>query len=327
MKNFAKNFISLLLIFVLTLSVVSCGKKDENNDGGDEEKKTIKITTLNGTTGFGMARLTEYTDKYTINVESDANVVTASIINGETDIAALPTNAAANLYAKTGGKVKILAVNTLGVLYVVTDEENSNIKTLSDLEGKTVYCPAQNPTFIFKGLCSAAGINVTVDNSFAQPADLRTALVSGQVGIAVLPEPMVTIAQSKNSSLSVAVDLTKEWNKVFPESSLMQGCVVARTEFIEKNPDTVKAFLNDYKSSIEFVNQNPEDASSLIAESGIFDNAAVAQKAIPKCNISFVDGESMAYSLDTFFSALYAINPQSVGGAVPDAGIYYKPND
>lgn len=327
MKKKLRIFTSFLLIFILVISAVSCSKKSDKTDSENEKTPIVRITTLNGTTGFGMACLMGYTDKYTVNVESDASVVTASLIKGETDIAALPTNAAASLYAKTGGGVKILAVNTLGVLYVVTNEENSNIKTLSDLEGRTVYCPAQNPTFIFKGLCSEAGVNVTVDNSFAQPADLRAALISGQVGIAVLPEPMVTIAQSKNSSLKVAVDITEEWNKVFPEKSLMQGCVVARTEFIENHPEQIKTFLDDYKSSIEFVNQKPEEASVLIASNGIFDNATVAQKAIPKCNITFIDGEKMESSLGTFFSALYTINPQSVGGTVPDSGIYYRTND
>lgn len=332
MKNIAKILISLTLILAFALALVACDTDKDN--GTAEPAGEVNIATLNGTTGFGMAKLmadaknSDSALKYNVEVQTDAAVINAALISGELDIATLPTNAAANLYAKTNGKIQILAVNTLGVLYVVANEENADIKTLSDLEGKTVYCPAQNPTFIFKGLCEKANVNVTVDSTtYAQPADLRTAVVSGAVEIAVLPEPMVTIAKSKNQSLTVALDLTAEWNKVFPEGSLMQGCVVARTEYIEQNPQAVEKFLSDYKASVEYVNKNPEDAAALIAEAGIFENANVAKAAIPKCNIKYVDGKDMADALDVFFKTLYDINPKSVGEAVPDENIYYKAND
>lgn len=335
MKNIFRISLSILLILTLALSIISCdtGKKDDNDKGTKEFSGTINIATLNGTTGFGMAKLmsdaknSTSSVKYNVDVQSDAAVINAALVSGELDIAALPTNAAANLYAKTNGGIKILAVNTLGVLYVVADEANSDIKTLSDLEGKTVYCPAQNPAFIFKGLCDKAGVHVTIDSTtYAQPADLRTAVVAGKVSVAVLPEPMVTIAKSNNKSLTVALDLTAEWNKVFPENSLMQGCVVARTEFIEKHPDAIEKFLKDYKASVNYVNENTGNAAELIAETGIFEKAAVAKAAIPRCNIKFVDGKEMSDALDVFFKVLYDINPKAVGDRLPDAKIYYNAN-
>lgn len=325
MKNFAKILISLTLILAFTLTFVACNRSNDTEQ--------INIATLNGTTGFGMAKLISDAKKsqthlnYSIEVQTDPSLIQSSLISGELDIATLPTNAAANLYAKTNGGIKILATNTLGVLYVIVNEANADIKSLSDLEDKTVFCPAQNPTFIFKGLCEKANVNVTIDNSYAQPADLRTAIVSGQVDIAVLPEPMVTIAKSANKSLTVALDLTAEWNKVFPEGSLMQGCVVARTEFIEQNPQAVEKFLSEYMDSVNYVNTHTEDAATLIAEAGIFEKADVAKVAIPKCNIKYVDGDDMADALDLFFKTLYDINPQAVGGSVPPADIYYKSND
>lgn len=332
MKNIAKILISLTLIMTFALTLVACNIPDDNS--GTEMPESINIATLNGTTGFGMAKLmadainSDSALKYNVEVQSDAAVINAALISGELDIATLPTNAAANLYAKTNGKIKILAVNTLGVLYVVANEENSNIKTLADLEGKTVYCPAQNPTFIFKGLCEKANVNVTIDSTtYAQPADLRTAVVAGAVEIAVLPEPMVTIAKSANKSLTVALDLTAEWDKVFPAGSLMQGCVVARTEFIQQYPEAVERFLSDYEASVNYVNTNTEDAANLIVEAGIFEKAPIAKAAIPKCNIKYVDGKDMAEALDVFFETLYGINPKSVGEKLPDSGIYYKAND
>ena len=332
MKKFAKLLIALTLILAFTLALVACNNPDGNGEAKMPE--SINIATLNGTTGFGMAKLmsdsknSDSEIKYNVEVQSDAAVINAALISGELDIAALPTNAAANLYAKTNGKVQILAVNTLGVLYVVVNEANADIKALSDLEGKTVYCPAQNPAFIFKGLCEKANVNVTIDSTtYAQPADLRTAVVAGQVEIAVLPEPMVTIAKANNKSLTVALDLTAEWDKVFPEGSLMQGCVVARTEFIKQYPEAIKKFLSDYEASVNYVNTNTEDAANLIVEAGIFERAPIAEAAIPKCNIKYVDGKDMAEALNVFFETLHSINPQAVGGSVPSDDIYYNSND
>lgn len=336
MKKIIKFLTVTLLILAFMVSAVSCansgGETDTESDANKdiaEIPQEINIATLNGTTGFGIAKLMsdrkndEQGTKYNFSVESDASVINASLINGSLDIATLPTNAAANLYAKTDGKIQILAVNTLGVLYVVANEANSNIKSLSDLEGKTVYCPAQNPYFIFKGLCDKAGVNVTIDTAYSAPADLRAAVVAGKVDIAVLPEPMVTIATSKNTSVSTVIDVTAEWNKVFPENSLMQGCIVARTEFINRYPETVKAFLEEYKSSVEYVSENPSESSEIIAKMGIFEQAAIAKKAIPKCNVKYIDGKDMADALDVFFGVLYDIAPASIGGEKPDRNIYY----
>ncbi len=329
MKKLAKILLLTTLAFALSVAAVSCNNSDNNT----QTPEKINIATLNGTTGFGMAKLmsdakaSETQLNYNIEVQIDPSLIQTSLINGELDIAALPTNAAANLYAKTNGGIKILAVNTLGVLYVVVNEENADIKTLSDLEGKTVFCPAQNPTFIFKGLCEKANVNLKIDNTYAQPADLRTAIVAGQVDIAILPEPMVTIAKSANKSLTVALDLTAEWDKVFPEGSLMQGCVVARTEFIEQYPEAVEKFLSEYEASVNYVNENTSDAAALIAEAGIFENPNVAKAAIPKSNIKYIDGEDMAAALDIFFNTLYNINPKAVGESVPSADIYYRLND
>ena len=301
------------------------------------EPISINISVLNGTTGFGAAKLMSDTINgqsdlnYQFTVESDASNITAGLINGSIDIAALPTNAAANLYNKTNGAVKIAAVNTLGVLYLLTGE-GVEVSDIADLEGKTVYCPAQNPAFIFEAICRAndliPGENVTVDTGYAQPADLRAALVSGAVEIAVLPEPMVTIAKSANDKLSVALDLTDEWEKAYGEGTLMQGCIVVRTEWANAHVKELAEFISDYKASIKFTNEEPAKAAACIAGVGIFSGkAAVAQKAIPNCNIVYIDGDEMAQSLAVFFEKLYAVNPAAVGGKVPDANIYYDNNN
>ena len=289
----------------------------------------INVMVLNGTTGFGMANLMDAYDKgesaqnYNFSVETDASNIVAALANGSVDIAALPTNAAATVYNKTQGKVQVLALNTLGVLYLVASNDSVTIESVEDLAGWNVYAPAQNPSFIFQHILEANGLtDVTIDNTYAQPADLNTAVASGEVSIAVLPEPMVTVAKSKNPELKVLLDLTEEWDKVAPAGSLVQGCVVVRKEFAEQNPDAVAAFLEEYGASIEALTTDIEGTAAKIEATGIFNKAAVAAKAIPNCNVCFITGEDMKAALSEFLNIMYGVAPASVGGAIPGDDFY-----
>lgn len=294
-----------------------------------EFDEPVNVMVLNGTTGFGMAKLIadanagEAALDYNVTIETDASNITAALISGDADIAALPTNAAATVYNKTGGGVRMAAINTLGVLYLVQNTGNLAIESWDDLDGMTVYVPAQNPTILFKALVNAAGADVTIDNTYAQPADLRTALAAGEIDLAVLPEPMVTIALSANESLGIAMDLTAEWDAVYPAGSLVQGCVVVRTAFAEEHPDAVNAFLAEYEDSIALLTEDPDTAAQLIEETGVFAQGAVAKKAIPNCNVCFLAGSEMQAAMDEFAGILFGISPDAVGGAVPAADFYY----
>lgn len=318
--------LSLVLILSFALTACSTAKVDKELE--------IKIAVLNGTTGFGIAKLMNDVkeDKaklnYNVAVDSDAANIQAQLINGSVDIAALPTNAAAALYNKTEGKVKIAAVNTLGVLYLVTNTHEIEITDIKQLKGKTVYAPAQNPAFIFEAICRAndlvPGEDITIDTAYAQPADLRAALVSGKVDIAVIPEPMVTTAKIANADLGVALDLTAEWEKAYGENTLMQGCIVVRTEWAEAHPKELEQFLKDYEASIKFTTNSPKEASELISINNIMNGETkIIEKAIPKCNIVYMDADdNIAEKLGKFYETLYAINPKAVGGKLPDGNIY-----
>ena len=322
-----KKIVSLLLALVLLAALpllTSCKSYDA--------ELPINVWTLNGTTGFGMAQLMDADAKgeaalnYEFRVEANAATVQSALINGDADIAALPTNAASVLYNKTGGEIVLLALNTKGVLYLMANTANTEAPaSLADLAGKTVYVPAQNPTFITKALIDKAAVaNVTLDNtSYAEPAALRDALASGLVDLAVLPEPMVTIARSKAGegvTLTTALDITEEWDKYFDEGSLVQGCIGARREFVEQHPDDVAKFLEEYEASINFAVENAADASQMIVAAEIFAQAPVAQKALPNCNLCYMDGAEMKAAMEAFLAAMPL---QSIGGALPEADFYY----
>ena len=322
-----KKLLALTLALLMMLACfASCAPKTPDE---------IRVYTLNGTTGFGMAKMiADHKDDATMKfeVKTDAADVTAALIAGTVDIAALPTNAAANVYNKTEGGVKILAVNTLGCLYLLT-KEGTTVSTFADLAGKTVYAPAQNPTFIFTDLCKQNGLvpgtDITIDSTtYAKPEALKEAVASGAVDVAVLPEPMVTVATSaakkNNITWKVALDLTAEWDKVHDAGSLVQGCIVVRTEWAKAHAKELAEFLRDYRASIKFTNDEPESAAAYIVSTGVFaGKEAVAAKAIPNCNIVYIDGDEMAENLSIFFEKLYSVNPNAVGGKIPDENIYY----
>lgn len=323
MKKLRLITLILALVLALPLILASCS-------GAKIDKELqINITVLNGTTGFGAAKMIADAKEgkselnYNFAVDTNPANIQAGLINGDIDIAALPTNAAAALYKKSNGAIKIAAVNTLGVLYLMTNGEE--ITSIADLKGKTVYCPANNPAYIFEAIVKANGLEIGKDvtlQALTEPADVQKALASGEAKIAVLPEPLASAARTANKDLKTPIDLTAEWEKAYGKNTLMQGCIVVRAEWAEAHAKELEQFLADYKASIEFTNSNAKEASEMIVAAGIFAKAPIAEKAIPKCNIVYIDGNEMASALNVFFTKLHAVNPKAVGGAVPDSNIY-----
>ncbi len=318
------RILTLSLALILLFSFAACNTPDP-------DAPTVRVYTLNGTTGFGMAKMmNDHMGKtdYQFIVQTDASVITAALLSGDVDIAALPTNAAANLYNKSQGQIQILAINTLGCLYLL-DGSGNPVTDFSQLAGKTVYTPAQNPSFILKYLKDAKGVDFTIDSAtYTQPEALKNAVVAGQVDLFVLPEPMVTVVKNATKGQGKTfstIDLTEVWNTV-SDQALVQGCIVARKEFIDANPALITSFLTEYKASIEFMQTNTAEAAQMVADQGIFANANVAKLAIPNCNVTYMDGVDMKNAMKSYINALYTVAPASVGNAIPDDGFYYNAN-
>lgn len=309
------------------------GESNADTDAPTTDDTKAKIILLNGTTGMGAANMMAAKDpQFSFEIATAADVVSAAMIGGEADIAAVPTNLASVLYNKTKGKVKVAAINTKGVLYIL--ENGNSITSFESLKGKTVYVPGlgSNPEYLLKYLCAKNGLEVgkdiTIDGTtYPSPDELTTAVVAGKADIALLPEPKVTVIKSKNANINVALDITAEWEKACgKENTLVQGCIIVRTEFAENHPEVVEKFLTQYKASIEKIATDAETSATNMAELGILPSKAVALKAIPGCNICYIEGSEMKTALSYLFGALYEIEPKSVGGAVPDDAIYYTRN-
>ena len=250
-------------------------------------------------------------------------------MQGELDIAAVPANLASVLYNNTEGQVQVLAINTLGVLYIV--ENGDTVQSVEDLRGKTIYASGKGntPEYALRYLLEGSGIDPDADVTIewkSEHSECVAALAADPAGIAMLPQPFVTTAQAQNENLRVALDITEEWDKLAEangsDAALLTGVVVARKEFVEQNPQLVGEFLSLYEKSVAYANEEVEETAKLIGEYDIVPEA-VAAKALPECNITFIEGGEMKAKLSAYLQTLMDQNPKAIGGAMPGDDFYY----
>ncbi len=315
-----KKYLSLMLVFALAAALLA-GCANAN----PVSTEPIRVGGLKGPTGMGMAPLMqeEYAAQYAITLSGAPDDVTAKLISGELDIAAVPLNLASVLYNKMQGGVAMLAVNTLGVLYVL--ENGETVHSLADLSGKTLAATGQGstPEYMLNYLLDSAGLAgaVTVEYK-AEHSELVTLMAAGDVSLGMLPEPNVTSVLMGNEGVRVALDLTDIWTEAAGVEPV-QGCLVARREYLEQNEKAVEQFLADYAKSVAYVNANIDEAAALMETHGVIPKAAVAKKAIPNSNIVCVTGADMREMAEAMLTVLFDANPKSVGGTMPADDFYY----
>lgn len=351
-----KKFVSLLMMMVLCIGLVTgCTKEkpdsenteitttpttQENNEATitptnevqNVEKLDITIAALKGPTAMGMVKVMkdasngETTNNYDFTIAGTADEITAKLVSGDIQIAAVPCNLASVLYNKTKGGIKVAGINTLGVLYVV--ESGDTIKSVSDLKGKTIYSTGKGttPEYTLNYLLSSAGIDPTNDVTIeykSEATEVAAILSEEENAIAMLPQPFVTTVMMQNEKVRIALDVTKEWENLSNDgSSVVTGVVVVNTKFLEENKEAVNAFLDEYTNSAVYVNENVEEAANLVEEFDIV-KAPVAKKAIPDCNITLIEGDAMKEKISGYLNVLYDQASNSIGGAIPADDFYY----
>ena len=328
-----KKIVSILSLLALSLTLlVGCGQKPE----AAVEAVDVSIVALKGPTAMGLTKFMSDVDgnvafqhNYNFSIVGSVDEVTPSVIQGTVDIAAVPANLASVLFNKTQENVKVLAINTLGVLYIV--ENGESIQNVSDLVGKTIYASGKGatPEYSLNYILTSNGINPETDVTIewkSEHTECLAELTTKENAIALLPQPFVTSAQNKLDTLRIALDLTAEWdtlqaNEETP-SALITGVIIANADFVENHPEAVEEFLSNYEASVTFINNDIEAGAQLIGSYEIVDSA-IALKALPYCNITFLRGEELKTKLSGYLSVLFEQNPASVGGALPTNDFYY----
>ena len=291
------------------------------------DAEPMRIAALKGPTAMGMVQMMDAEDSAReFTIASAVDEIPPMIVKGSVDVAAVPANLASVLYNNTEGAVEVLAINTLGVLYIV--ENGDSINSVEDLRGKTIYASGKGatPEYALDYILTGNGIDPSADVTIewkSEHAECLAALTASDDGIAMLPQPFVTTALMKAEGLRVALDLNAEWDALGVDSTLITGVCVARTDFVEQSPDAVNAFLDAYAASVEWVNANTAEAAALVGGFDIVPEP-VAAKALPQCNIAFIEGEEMARKLSGYLQVLLDSNPKAVGGQLPGEDFYYQ---
>ena len=323
----------LMVLCLCAAALGGCGAKEEDKKADtakeeqakkDDKAKSqtpIKVGALKGPTAMGMAQMLD-DNQYEFTISASPDEIVPMIVQGQVDIAAVPANLAAVLYQKTQKQVNVLAVNTLGILYLV--ENGNSIQSVEDLKGKTIYASGKGatPEYALNSVLTAHGIDplsdVTIEYK-SEHAEVVAALAADLTAVGLLPQPFVTSAVMKR----VALDLNELWESGTEDGSrLVTGVAVVRKGFLEEHPKEVKAFMDAYRKSVDFVNEDTQAAAEIIGNHDIIAKE-VAVKAIPECSIVFVEGKEMKTMLSGYLNTLLGQNPETVGGAVPDDDFYY----
>ena len=329
MKKKISRLVATLLVMVLMASVFTgCDKNTSTHEnsaatsqdaGSAYESRDIKVAALKGPTAIGMVKLMNDNEE-----KKTANNYT--FIKGEVQIAAMPCNAAATLYNKSQGKISVVGINTLGVLYIL--DNKGEVKSVSDLKGKTIYTTGKGttPEYTLRYLLSSNGIDPDKDVTIefkSEAAEVAAIMASAkEETIAMLPQPFATTVLMKNQDVRIALDVTQEWEKTAKDgSSVVTGVIVVNTEYYNNNKAAVDKFLEEYRNSVDYVNANVDAASELVEKYDIT-KSAVAKQAIPKCNITFITGNEAKTKISSYLKVLYDANPASVGGKMPGDDFY-----
>ena len=313
MYRFIKKTMAFLCVLALVLGAALA-------EGAD-----LRVVALKGPTAMGLVKLMSEDERARFDIVAAVDEVAPLLVKGEADVACVPANLASVLYNNTDGAVQVVAINTLGVLYIV--EKGEGVQSVADLAGRTIYASGKGatPEYALDYILKENGIDPAADVDIewkSEHAECLAALTASDAGVAMLPQPFVTTALMKSDGLRVALDLTAEWDRLGVDSSLITGVAVARRAFAEEHPDTLNAFLDGYAASVEWVNANTEAAAKLVGEYDIVPEQ-VAVQALPACNITFIAGDEMKEKLSGYLAVLLEAEPKAVGGKLPGEDFYY----
>ena len=348
------------LVLILALALVGCGNQGQtNNENTEIEQKEdtssktedsnevkeekveddnqedakhydANLSMLAGPTSVGAINMVEESkngeSNFTINesVDGAPDALVPKLVSGQADLAIIPANLAATLYNKTEGKVKVLATNSLGVLYVVTkgDVEINSIEDLANY-GEEILASGKGatPEIAINKILEANGYsseNLNI-NYLAQANEAAQKLIAGEAKVAILPEPMVSSVLIKAEDAKVAIDLNELYEKAagYP---LISSVLVGRSEYLATID--VEKLLETFKDSIEKAKANPEETAALLEKYDIMP-APVAKKAIPNLALEYIDGDRLKEMMAKHLEDLNNTNPQLIGGSIPEDDFYF----
>ncbi len=294
----------------------------------------FRVATLNGPTGVAMAQLIDNSylgenAKMSYEILANPQLLPAKLIKGEVDIAFMPTNMASVVYNQSKGEVVMVAINTWGLLSVVSTDPQ--VKTWADLKGKQIdiFGQGSTPEVAFKALLEANGLNPKTDVSYKfsydSAATLATTIGAGQLkdGIAVIPEPFTSMALAKNPNARVVFSMKDSWQKAFGGQGLPMTAVVVRKAFLREQQALVRSFLRELKVDIASMNANPTAIGILVERLPALNfSKEILAEAIPRSAYRFEVASASKPAVEKYLKVLMDFEPKTIGGKMPGEDFY-----
>ena len=316
----------------------ACATSGTPQDGANGEGGApLTVAAMKGPTAIGMAHLMQEQDvlsekgdkpAYEFTVATTADELVPRVAAGEFDIACVPANLAAKLYKQTNGAIRVIGINTLGVLYGVSYD--GTVQGLDSLAGRTVYLTGKGsvPGYTVEYLLDKAELSDKVALEYvSEPSEALARLNADRTAVAIVPEPFATASLAKDTELARVLDMTALWDESSAgkeqHGRFVTGVTVARSELIDNDPESLARFMDAWNASVQAGLANPSSIAQTLVDFGILGNVSIADTAVPRCNIVCILHEQMKEDLSGYLQALYEAEPSSIGGELPDDSFYY----
>lgn len=344
-----KNKILIFMSLVLVLTVfVACGQKSGNKNlnvaneqtsnetspdsVGESAKDALEIEVVSpagSPTISAVKMFKEKPDINSANIDYKMTLTTdelqSKLVTNEADFAIVPTNLAAKLYNK-GIEYSIVAPVVWGNLYLVSNEE---INDLNELKGKEIYTIGQGltPDILFRYLLEANGIDPENDvklTYLSGGSELASNYIAGKSSITIMPEPMLTIVNTKKPETKLVMDLQEEWNKQNgTEFGYPQASLIVKTELVENNKEFVNVFIEEFENSVKWLESEPTMAGEYYNELVTSLDSKVVEKSLPGSNLKYISAEEAKADIEKYLNVLMDFSKDSIGGKLPDEGFYF----
>ncbi|AIY82756.1 MAG: ABC transporter substrate-binding protein [Clostridium baratii] len=323
-----KKIASILIVMLSVFTLIGCGTEKKVQ----EPAKEIKVIVPDGLPAMSAAKLIndnkeiEKGIKVNYTIEKTPETLVTDVMKGEADIAIVPSNVAATQYNKGAG-YKIAATTGWGSFYLVSTEKINNIK---ELKGKDIYNIGKGltPDIVTKDVLNKLGLDTNKDVTFSYlngVTELAPTILSGKAKFAVIPEPALSQVLAKKPDLNIVMNINDEWKKLNKtEYGFPQATVIVKEDLIKNNKEFVDKFLDELKESVNFAVDNKDKIGEICSKIGVSANKDIIGKAMEKANLKYVPIKDSKNEYNTYFKKLYDFDKKSVGGKIPNEGIYME---
>jgi len=203
------------------------------------------------------------------NVEVTTQIFSAgpsaieALFANQIDVAYIGPNPAINGYVQSNGQALriISGAASGGAVFVVRND--SGINSAQDLANKKFASPQLGNTqdvalrkYLLDNGYKTEENGGNVEVIPAKNADIVSLMIKKEIDGAWVPEPWGA-KLVKEANAKVLVDERDLWP---PEGKFVTAHIIARTDYLENNPDIVKKLLEAHINETNWINDNPEEA-------------------------------------------------------------------